>query len=192
MGPSLLNQSCKRFTHLGSEEGIVDPALWFVYIPLRGNDVVIAGKDHWGTTGDELGGMSDQAIKPAQFVVELRTRRGVAVGKIEATDYDAIDHRLDVPTINIIRIAGKCTPDLCRLRIPSEDSDPIPALLSMPDHSVTGIPDRSIRKFPLRRLQFLKAHDVWRRLSKPAQQIGKARANAVYIVGNDPHLAYGN
>jgi hypothetical protein len=62
----------------------------------------------------------------------------------------------------------------------------------MPDHSVTGIPNRPIRKLLLRRLQFLKANDIWRRLGKPAQQIGKARANAVYIVGNDLHLAYGN
>ena len=80
IGPSLAKQSRERFTHLDSEQGIVNPSLWFVYIPRCGNDVVVPGKDHWGTSGDELGGMSDQAIKPAQFVVELRTRRGVAVG----------------------------------------------------------------------------------------------------------------
>src|ERR1700716_922922 len=191
IGPSLAKQSRKRFTHLDSEQGIVNPSLWFVYIPLCGNDVVIAGKDHWGTSGDELGGMSEKAIKPAQFVVEFPTRRRVAVGQIQATDYDAIDHRLDVATVNIIRIAGKCTPDLCRFGIPSQDSDPVPAFLSMPDRSVTRIPDRSVRKFLLGRLQFLKADHISRGLIKPAQQIGKARANAVYVVGNDSHLAYG-
>jgi hypothetical protein len=61
----------------------------------------------------------------------------------------------------------------------------------MPDHSVTGIPNRTDRKFFLWCLQFLKADDIWRGLTQPAQQIGKARANAVYIVGNDSHRAYG-
>jgi len=46
VGPSLLDQSCKRFTHLDPKQGIVDPSFWFVYIPLGGDDVVIAGKHH--------------------------------------------------------------------------------------------------------------------------------------------------
>jgi len=32
VGPSLLDQSCKRFTHLDPKQGIVDPSFWFVYI----------------------------------------------------------------------------------------------------------------------------------------------------------------
>src|SRR5260370_26523893 len=80
IGPSLGEQSCERLTYLDPEEGIVDPALRFVDIPLRRNDVVIAVKDHRVATGDDLAGMGDQAIKPAQFVVELRARGGVAAG----------------------------------------------------------------------------------------------------------------
>src|SRR2546429_9387043 len=90
--------------------GIVDPALGFVDIPLGRDDVVIAGKEHRGTAGDEFGGMGYEAIEPAQFVVELRARGGVAVRQIQATDYDAVDRRLDVAAGDIIRIAPKRPP----------------------------------------------------------------------------------
>src|SRR2546421_10018134 len=136
--------------------------------------------------------MGYQAPEPAQFVVELRTGGGVAVGQIQATDYDAVDRRLDIATVDIIRIARKRSPDLGRLGIPGEDGDPIPALLSMPDHSVTGVPNHTVREFFLGRLQFLKARYIRRDLGEPAQQIGKARADAVYVVGGNPHPAYGS
>src|SRR2546429_2949678 len=44
-----------------------------------------------------------RSLKPAQLVVELRARSGVAVGQVQATDYDAVDRRLDVAAVDIIR-----------------------------------------------------------------------------------------
>src|SRR5207302_2392563 len=87
IGPSMGEQSGERFTYLDPEESIVDPALGFVDIPLGRDDVVITGKEHRGTAGDEFGCMGYEAIEPAQFVDELRARGGVAVRQIQATDY---------------------------------------------------------------------------------------------------------
>src|SRR2546430_9325204 len=47
------DQSGERFTYLDPEEGVVDPALGFVDIPLRRDDVVIAGKDHRGAARED-------------------------------------------------------------------------------------------------------------------------------------------
>src|SRR5262249_62282832 len=62
----------------------------------------------------------------------------------------------------------------------------------LPDDPVTGHADGSLGEFLLGRLEFLQAHDVGCLLVKPAQQIGQAGPDAVDVVGDDSHDAYGS
>ena len=189
IGPPLPGEACKGLTHLDPEQGVVDPALGLVHVALGRDDVVIAREDHRRLGGNELCGVSEQPLEPAQLVVELRARCGIAVGQIEAGDVDAVDLRLDVAAVGIVRIAGKRAADLGRLRIAGQDRDPVPALLTAPDRSVPGVPDRAVGKALLRRLQLLQANDLGRGLREPAQKTRQTCADAVDVVGDDPHLA---
>ena len=189
IGPPLPGEACKGLTHLDPEQGVVDPALGLVHVALGRDHVVIAREDHRRLGGNELCGVSEQSLEPAQLVVELRARCGIAVGQIEAGDVDAVDLRLDVAAVGIVRIAGKRAADLGRLRIAGQDRDPVPALLTAPDRSVPGVPDRAVGKALLRRLQLLQANDLGRGLREPAQKTRQTCADAVDVVGDDPHLA---
>ena len=75
--------------------------------------------------------MSRQPLEPAQLVVELRPRCGIAVGKNEAADQYAIDGRLDVAAVAVVGITRYVPPGLDRLRSSGEDGDAVPALLAM-------------------------------------------------------------
>src|SRR5207245_9075670 len=127
--------------------------------------------------------------EPAPLVVDLRARCGLAVGQVEAGDVDAVDLRLEVAAVSIVRIAGTRAADFGRLRIAGQDRDPVPALLTAPDRSVPGVPDRAVGKALLRRLQLLQANDLGRGLREPAQKTRQTCADAVDVVGDDPHLA---
>src|SRR5271165_5970265 len=93
--------------------------------------------------------------------------------------------------MHIVGIARKCAPDLGRLRISGEDGDAVPAFLPVPNHSIAGLPDGGFRKLLMRRLQLLKADDIGCGLAKPAQQIRQPGANAVDVISEDFHTAYG-
>src|ERR1700716_224928 len=88
----------------------------------------------------------------------------------------------------ILGIARKHTADLNRVRTPSEDCHAVPALLSVPNDSITGVSNGRFRKLVLGRFQFLKAHDIRCGLTQPAQQIRQARVDAVDVVGDDSHF----
>ena len=67
-----------------------------------------------------------QPLHPAQLVVEFRTRLRVAVGQIEAADDDAVDCRLDVAAMVVVRIARQAAPVLHRLDAAGQDRHAVP------------------------------------------------------------------
>src|ERR1700743_2158091 len=131
--------------------------------------------------------MRQQAVQPSQFVLELWTRRRMSVGKIKATVPDAVDRGLDVAAVAVIRVSGQCPANFFGLRVPCENGDAIPAFLSVPDDTISGVADCSLRKLLLRRLQFLQADHIRRRLGQPAHQTGYACIDAIDVVSDDTH-----
>src|SRR5258706_12779506 len=97
--------------------------------------------------------MLGKTLEPSQLVVEFRTRRGIAVGKIEASDENPIDTRLDVPAMNVLGVARQPATALEGIAPSRQDGDAVPAFLPMPDCAVAGLPNRRFRKFFLRCLQ---------------------------------------
>src|SRR5207248_7168165 len=71
IGPPLPGEACKGLTHLDPEQGVLDPALGLVHVALGRDHVVIAREDHRRLGGNELCGVSEQSLEPAQLVVEL-------------------------------------------------------------------------------------------------------------------------
>jgi hypothetical protein len=78
-----------------------------------------------------------QTSEPGQFVVELGTRLGISVRKIQAADQQAVDRSFDVAGLCIPRIAGErgsCKDRLCASR---KNGDTVPGRLSVPDRMIT-------------------------------------------------------
>src|SRR5262249_11336088 len=156
-----------------------DPALGLVDVPLGRNDIEISRQYDGRCAADELGGVPGETLEPAQLVVESRTGCRVAVRQVEATDGDLPDLRFDVAAMGILGIAGEHAADLGELVPTGEYRNAVPALLAVPDHSVTGGADGELRKFLLRGFQFLQANDIGRALIEPAQKIRQPCADAV-------------
>ena len=73
-------------TDLGAEQRVVDPVLRLINVEFRGHHIEIAGEHDGHTCREELRGVRGQPIEPAQLVIELRSRRGIAIWQIEASD----------------------------------------------------------------------------------------------------------
>ena len=101
-------------------------------------------------------------------------------------------HRaFDIAAVKILRIARQYAPDLRRLCATGKNGYTVPALLSVPYDTVAGIADLGFGKILLRGLEFLQAHNVRRVLGKEAHEIGKARTDAVDVVGHYSHRRVG-
>src|SRR5271166_6449047 len=155
IGPALGDEPSERVPHLGPEESIIDPALGLIDVEVGRYDVVVAGENDRRARRQEVFGVLCQTLKPAQLVVELRARRRVAVRQIKAADQHAVDRRLDIAAICVVRITRKSSTCFDGIRAACEDGDAIPAFLAMPDRAVAGLEDGSVWKSLRRRLQFL-------------------------------------
>jgi hypothetical protein len=82
--------------------------------------------------------MSDQAVEPGEFVDEFRPRPRIAIGQVKRADQDAVDGRLDIAAVRVVRIPGQTAMRLVDFADAAEDRDVIPALLPMPDSLVAA------------------------------------------------------
>src|SRR5262245_58439598 len=187
VGPTLFDELCISVAHLNAKQRIIDPSFGFVDIKLSWHDVEVARQNDAPARLHVLLGVVDQALEPAQFVVELRTGPWIAVRKIKASDYEVADLGFNVAAVHIIGITGQPTARLDRRRAARQDSDAVPAFLPMPDGAEARLPNGVDGKPLLRRLQFLQAEDVRLRLSQPSQEHREAPIDAVDVVGSDNH-----
>src|SRR5690606_23401256 len=98
--------------------------------------------------------------EPRQLVIELRPRRRVPIGQVEASNQHLADRRLDIAAVAVVGITRQLAPCYLRLLAPSQNGDPIPALLPLPNRPITRLLDGSLGKLLLRRLEFLQANHV--------------------------------
>ena len=121
-------------------------------------------------------------LEPCHLVVESRSGSRVAVWQIKASDKQAVDRCLDVSAVGIVGIAGK--PATChdRQRVPAEDGNAVPALLTMPDGAVARTFELPARKLVVGRLQFLEANDVGSVFLQPSEQNREASVDSVDVV----------
>src|SRR4029079_14135184 len=125
----------------------------------------------------------DEPLEPGKLVVEFRARLRVAVGKVKAPYDDAVHVGLDVAAVLVLRIAGEDAPAFHGLCTPRKDRDAIPGLLAVPDRLIPGGLNVEEGKTLAHRFQFLDARAVPRLALEPLQQVGKARLDAVDVVG---------
>ena len=71
VGPALRDKPAKGFAHLGAEQRVVDPALRLVDVELGRHDVVVAGEHDRRAGREQLGGVRDQPLEPAQLVSRI-------------------------------------------------------------------------------------------------------------------------
>ncbi len=136
--------------------------------------------------------VGDQPFEPRQLVIELRSGLWIAVGKVNGSDQDAVDGRLDITRLPIGRIAGQA-----RFASP-RDPAPVPGLPLRSRNALPATP-RDIRgcsrvragKGSLLCLQFLQAHDVRRFPTQPADKIVQPLIDVVDVEGGDLHSLAG-
>lgn len=105
--------------------------------------------------------------------------------RITSTSRTNIDCRFDVSALIIIGITWHPPAGFQRLRIASENGDPVLALLPVPNGSVTRIHNRIGREFAADGLQFLKANNIRFRLLQPLEEYGQPPIDSVDIVNGD-------
>src|SRR4051794_3308405 len=98
--------------------------------------------------------MADQAFEPGQFVIELWTGLGIAVGQVQAPDQNATNRRLDVTAMRIVAAVRQAAPTLNWFGAMGENSDSVPGFLPMPDGAVARATKRECGKALIRRFEF--------------------------------------
>ena len=104
VGPALVEQAEIGGANLGREQRVVEPALGLVDVPLGRHHVEIAGQHDRVAGRDQFGGVGDQAVEPAQLVVEFRPGARIAIGEVEAGNQHAVDRGLDIAAMAVVRI----------------------------------------------------------------------------------------
>ncbi len=104
--------------------------------------------------------MLDQPLHPAQFVIELRAGRRIAVRQIQACEQHIVERGFDVAAVHVVGITGQHATHFDRSGAFREDGHAIPALLPVPDHLVPGIADCVDGKFFVRCFQLLQTNHI--------------------------------
>ena len=154
------------------------------------HDVVVAGEHDRRAGREQLRGMRDQPLEPAQLVIELRPGRGIAVGQIEAADQQPVDRGLDIAAVQSSsdrragRAASRSAPRRGRGWRRRSSSSGRARSRHSPPRAIGAV-----GKFLVRRLQLLQADDIGLGLGEPAQQHRQAAIDAVDVEGRDLHCA---
>ena len=187
VGPALLEQPRIGRLGLGQEQGVLHPPLWLIGVGVSRNDIIVAGQHDRRIERDELGGELLEPRHPRQLAIELRTRPGIAVGQVEATDQHAIDGRFEVAAVAVVGIAGEPAPSFLGNAIAGQNGNPVPALLPVPDGAVAGLLQRRRREALVGALEFLEAGDIGGGRLQPLQQHRQPAVDAVDVEGGDAH-----
>src|ERR1700685_945546 len=126
VSPSHRDQIGERAPYLRQKERILKPVFGLIDIDFGRDNVVVAGENDRLRSGDQFLCVFRKALQPSQLVIELRPGRGIAVGQVEASYAHAIDRRLDVTAVQVLRIARQRATTLDRIRAAREDCDTIP------------------------------------------------------------------
>jgi hypothetical protein len=69
-----------------AEKRVIQPTLRFVDVEICGHHVEVASQDHLITSGEKVRGVLPQPFEPTKLVIELRSRRRIAVRQVQASD----------------------------------------------------------------------------------------------------------
>jgi hypothetical protein len=86
IGPTLRDEIAIGGSNLRTEERVIEPTLRLVDVHIRGHDVEIASQDDLITSREKVGSVLGQPFEPTKLVVELRSRRRIAVRQVQASD----------------------------------------------------------------------------------------------------------
>src|ERR1039458_7761083 len=100
--------------------------------------------------------MFRKPLEPTEFVIELRTGRRGAVGKIQAANQNVADLRLNIAAVDVVRIAREPATTFNGIETARNNGDAVPALLAMPNRTIARLANSCFWKFLLWCLQFLK------------------------------------
>ena len=129
--------------------------------------------------------MLDKALEPCKFIVEFGARLGIAVGKIDRRDNQALGFCFQVSRLPIVGVPWKSTPNFSGFLALSQNRDTVIRPLPVPDRAITRSFERRRREFGVVRFDLLQAYNVGSRLRKPLQQTRQAAVDAIDVVRSD-------
>lgn len=91
-------------SHFWPKESVVAPSIRSVDVQVCRHDIEVADQCDRCIEIDQFSGVGRKAFKPAEFVIELRAGRRVAIREVEAADDNAVYDRFDIPAVGIVRI----------------------------------------------------------------------------------------
>jgi len=77
--------------------------------------------------------MGKEALKPAQFVVEFRSRLRIPIGEVNGSDQDSLNGRFDVGSLMIFRISRQTCASQHGSVVSRENGHAVPRALPLPD-----------------------------------------------------------
>src|SRR5258708_38217225 len=105
--------------------------------------------------------MGNEALKPGQLVVEFWSRLRIPVWKVDGSDQESMNSRLDVAGLAIFRIARQVCTRQHGSVVSREDGYPVPGTLPLPDCFVPEISEGVCGKRSRFRREFLEANHAW-------------------------------
>src|ERR1700704_3005786 len=82
IGPALVDQAAIGVPALRPKQRIIDPTFGSIHIEIGRHHVKVASEYDRSAARQQLFRMDRKPLKPSQLIVELRPRRGGAVGQI--------------------------------------------------------------------------------------------------------------
>ncbi|KRB31029.1 hypothetical protein ASD99_21745 [Mesorhizobium sp. Root695] len=105
--PAVLKHLGIGLTTLGKVNRIANPSSRHHGINRSWNDIVVSTQHGRRSRCKQILAVANQALEPAQLVVELGTGCGVSVWQVKTADNEPANVRLDIAAMAVVRVAGK-------------------------------------------------------------------------------------
>jgi TolA-binding protein len=109
----------KGVPYLWTEQRVVAPACGIIDVQIRRVHVEVAHQHDGYVQLKQFRRVAIQAPEPAEFIVELRAGRWVAIRQMQASDQHAVDGRLYIAALIVVGVARKAAPDRALLLNPN-------------------------------------------------------------------------
>ena len=187
VGPAITEQAEIGIARFALHQRVVGHCRGRPDIAVMRNHVVVTQNDRRNFFRCNLGHSGPQPLHPAQFVVKLRARLGIAIGQIDAGDAGAEHLRLKIARMLVLWLARQAALNFDRGGSISQNRDAVEPFLAVPQRVVTELEELIDGKAFVLGLDFLQTGNRRTRLLQPFEQPRQPRLDPVDIETGDLH-----
>src|SRR4029077_1669360 len=124
------------------------------------HDVIVTGQHHGCAARHEFGGVSNEALKPGQLVIEFRSRLRIPIREVDGSDQDSLNRRFNVASLMVFRISWQACAGQYGRVVPRENGHAVPGTLPLPNCFVPESSKGVDGKGCMLRLELLQTNHV--------------------------------